>query len=213
MQERFNEFKKKARHKCDLLEQFKDGMLQTGTILSQVVKSKGWTIKSIKNLKRNLIHSLKKPFKCCSQSNNEYYYVSGKDKADPSVVHKLLKLLLQVSIRELHNDLIESPKAQFRIGPISNAPFSKLICTKYKIILEFTVDFYTVILVLSIPTMANTSDGGKGVPQDPHNVNITTDTSPFPLHLSIAPKTIGFRPKLTEIFIFLSTLKMHPPQP
>ena len=34
-------------------------------------------------------------------------YVSVKYKADPSVVHKLPKLLLQVSIFELHNDLIE----------------------------------------------------------------------------------------------------------
>ena len=33
--------------------------------------------------------------------------VSVKDKADPSVVHKLPKLLLKVSIQELHNDLIE----------------------------------------------------------------------------------------------------------
>eukprot|EP00534_Pseudo-nitzschia_fraudulenta_P016250 CAMPEP_0201252678 /NCGR_PEP_ID=MMETSP0852-20130820/67046_1 /ASSEMBLY_ACC=CAM_ASM_000632 /TAXON_ID=183588 /ORGANISM="Pseudo-nitzschia fraudulenta, Strain WWA7" /LENGTH=162 /DNA_ID=CAMNT_0047552413 /DNA_START=730 /DNA_END=1215 /DNA_ORIENTATION=- len=33
-------------------------------------------------------------------------YVSVKDKADPSVVHKVLKLLLQITIRELHNDLI-----------------------------------------------------------------------------------------------------------
>ena len=34
-------------------------------------------------------------------------YISVKDKADPAVVHKVLKLLLQVSIRELHNNLIE----------------------------------------------------------------------------------------------------------
>ena len=34
-------------------------------------------------------------------------YVRVKDKADPSVVHKVPKLLLQVSIGELHNDLIE----------------------------------------------------------------------------------------------------------
>ena len=30
-----------------------------------------------------------------------------KDKEDPTTVHKVPKLLLQVSIRELHNDLIE----------------------------------------------------------------------------------------------------------
>ena len=34
-------------------------------------------------------------------------YISVKDKADPSVVHKVPKLLLQITIRELHNDLIE----------------------------------------------------------------------------------------------------------
>ncbi len=34
-------------------------------------------------------------------------FVSVKDKVDPSVVHKVPKLLLQITIRELHNDLIE----------------------------------------------------------------------------------------------------------
>mmetsp|Transcript_13955 Transcript_13955/g.31264 ORF Transcript_13955/g.31264 Transcript_13955/m.31264 type:complete len:84 (+) Transcript_13955:440-691(+) len=39
-------------------------------------------------------------------------YVSVKDKADPSVVCKVPKLLLQITIRELHNDLIdELPEA------------------------------------------------------------------------------------------------------
>ena len=50
--------------------------------------------------------------------------------------------------------------------------------TKYEIILEFTVGFYTVILVLLPPirsTMANTSDGGKGAPPDPCIANIITD--------------------------------------
>ena len=43
-------------------------------------------------------------------------YVSVKDKADPSVVHKVSKLLLQVSIRELHNDLIEELPEAFKYG-------------------------------------------------------------------------------------------------
>ena len=34
-------------------------------------------------------------------------YVRVKDKDDPSVLHEVPKLLLQVSIGELHNDLIE----------------------------------------------------------------------------------------------------------
>ena len=34
-------------------------------------------------------------------------YVSVKDKADPSVVHKVPKLLLQIMVQELHIDLIK----------------------------------------------------------------------------------------------------------
>ena len=46
-------------------------------------------------------------------------YVRVKDKADPSVVHKVPKLLLQVSIQELRNDLIEQgPKASKGGNPL-----------------------------------------------------------------------------------------------
>lgn len=46
-------------------------------------------------------------------------YVSVKDKADPSVLHKVPKLLLQVSIRELHNNLIEQlPEASKDVIPL-----------------------------------------------------------------------------------------------
>ena len=39
----FQQIQKKAQHKRDLLENVTDGMLQTGTLFSQVVKRKGWT--------------------------------------------------------------------------------------------------------------------------------------------------------------------------
>ena len=38
-----NQIKQKIQHKRDLLEQDTSGVLQTGTILSQAVKRKGWT--------------------------------------------------------------------------------------------------------------------------------------------------------------------------
>ena len=43
-------------------------------------------------------------------------YVRVKDKADPSIVHKVPRLLLQISIQELHNDLIEQIPEAYKNG-------------------------------------------------------------------------------------------------
>ena len=87
------------------MEQCTNGILQTGTLFSQVVKSKGWT-KVNKELEEK-VHSFIENHLNIVQSPLMNDYVSVKDKANPSVVHKLPKLLLPVSIQELHNDLIE----------------------------------------------------------------------------------------------------------
>ena len=96
---------KKVQDRRDILEQVTNGMLRTGTVFSQVVKSKGWT-KVNKELQEK-VHSFIENHPNVVQSPIMNDYVSVKDKADPTVVHKVPKLLLQVSIRELHNDLIE----------------------------------------------------------------------------------------------------------
>ena len=101
----FQRIKKKVQHNRDLLEQITSGILHTGTLFSQVVKSKGWT-KVIKELEEK-VHSFIENHPNVVQSPIMNDYVSVKDKTDPSVVHKLPKLLLQASIRRLHNDLIE----------------------------------------------------------------------------------------------------------
>ena len=58
----FQQIKQKVQHKRDLLEQVTNGILKTGTVFSQVVKSKGWT-KVNKDLTKieeiRSIHSLK----------------------------------------------------------------------------------------------------------------------------------------------------------
>ena len=67
--------------------------IPTGTIFSQVVKSKGW-MKLNKELEEK-VHSfiLNHPNVIQSRIMNDY--VSVKDKADPLVVHKPQKLILQ----------------------------------------------------------------------------------------------------------------------
>ena len=99
-------------------------MLQTaGTLFSQVVKSKGWTKfnKELEEKVNSLIEN--HPNVVHSPIMNNYFSV--KDKDDPSVVQKLPKLLLQVSIHELHNDLIEQlPEASK--GGIPLVPDTKL---------------------------------------------------------------------------------------
>ena len=82
-----------------------EGIIQKGNLFSQVVKRKGWT-KVNKELEEK-VHSFIENHPNVVQSPLMNDLVSVKDKADPSVVHKVPKLLLQVSIRELHNDLIE----------------------------------------------------------------------------------------------------------
>ena len=84
-------------------------MIQTGNIFFQVVKRKAWT-RVNKDLEEK-VHSFIENHPNVVQSPIMNDYISVKDKVDPSVVHKLPKFLLQVSIRELHNDLIELPEA------------------------------------------------------------------------------------------------------
>ena len=84
------------------MEQVTDGILQTRNLFSQVVKSKGWT-KANKELEEKVLSFIENhPNVVQSPIMNDY--VSVKDKDDPSVVHKVPKLLLQVTIREVHND-------------------------------------------------------------------------------------------------------------
>ncbi|MCP4913590.1 MAG: hypothetical protein GY909_10760, partial [Oligoflexia bacterium] len=105
-QKTFNRIKTKVQGNRDLLEQDTNGVLQTGgTIFSQVVKSKGWT-KVNKELEENVISFIvNHPNVVQSPIMNDFVLV--KDKEDPTIVNKVPKLLLQLSIRELHNDLIE----------------------------------------------------------------------------------------------------------
>ena len=80
-------------------------MLPTETVFSQVVKRKGWT--KVNEDLRGKVHSFNENHPNVVQSPIMNDFVSVKDKADPTIVHKVPKLLLQVSIQELHNDLIE----------------------------------------------------------------------------------------------------------
>ena len=87
------------------MEERTDGILQTGTLFAQVVKSKGWT-KVNTELEEKVLSFIENHSNVV-QSPIMNDYVSVKDKDDPLVIHKVPKLLLQISIRELHNDLIE----------------------------------------------------------------------------------------------------------
>ena len=106
---KYYRIRKENQSKRDLLElrsEMNDGIsLTAGTIFSQVVKRKGWT-KVNKDLEEK-VYSFIENHPNVVQSPMMNDYVRVKDKSDPSVVHKLPKLLLQVSIRELHNDLLE----------------------------------------------------------------------------------------------------------
>ena len=90
----FNRIKQKAQDKRDLLEEVTgaDGSSQTGTLFSQVVKRKGWT-KVNKELEEK-VHSFIENRPNVVQSPIMNDYVSVKDKANPSVVHMVPKLLL-----------------------------------------------------------------------------------------------------------------------
>ena len=128
----FNRIKQKVQHKCDLLEQVSDGILQTGTIFSQVVKRKGWT-KVNEDLEEKVISFIvNHPNVVQSPLMNDCVLV--KDKDDPTVVKKVPKLLLQVSIRELHNDLIEQlPEAsKDGIPLVSDSVLRKMIPPQVK---------------------------------------------------------------------------------
>jgi len=78
------------------LEEVEDGILQTGTLFSQVVKRKGWT-KVNKDLEETVLSFIESHLNVV-QSPIMNDYVSVKDKADPSVVCKVPKLLLQITI-------------------------------------------------------------------------------------------------------------------
>ena len=82
-----------------------NGIIQAGTIFSQVIKRKQWT-KVNNDLKEKVISFIENhPNAVQSPIMNDY--VSIIDKADPTIVHKVPKLLLQVSIQELHKNLVE----------------------------------------------------------------------------------------------------------
>ena len=73
-----------------------NGVIPTGTIFSQVVKSKGW-IKVNKDLEEK-VNLFVENHPNVVQSPIMNNYVSVRDKVDPTIVHKVPKLLLQVSI-------------------------------------------------------------------------------------------------------------------
>ena len=104
---KYYRIRKENQAKRDLLKlrSKRNGVVPTGTLFSQVVKSKGWT-KVNKELEEK-VHSFIVTHPNVVQSPTMNDYVRVKDKDDPSVLHEVPKLLLQVSIRELHNDLIE----------------------------------------------------------------------------------------------------------
>ena len=131
IQEHSNE-SKKIQNKRDLLDQVTNGTIQTGTIFSQVVKSKGWT-KVNKDLEDKVYSFIENhPNVIHSPIMNDC--VSVKDIGDPTTVHKVPKLLLQVSIRELHNDLIEQlPEAsKDGIPLVSDAKLRQMIPPQLK---------------------------------------------------------------------------------
>ena len=104
--------RKENQAKRELLElrSERNGVEPTGTIFSQVARSKGWT--EVNKELEERVHSFIVNHPNLEQSLIMNGYVSVRDKADPTKVEKVPKLLLQVSIRELHNNLIEQiPKA------------------------------------------------------------------------------------------------------
>ena len=103
----YNRIRKLNQCRRDLL-QLQGGdsnSIPKGTIFSHVVKSKGWT-KVNKELEEK-VHSFIENHPNAVQSPIMNDCVSVRDKADPIKVEKIPKLLLQVSIQELHNDLID----------------------------------------------------------------------------------------------------------
>ena len=92
----FDQIKQKVQYKRDLLEHDSNGFLQTGTLFSQVVKRKGWT-KINKDLEEKVISFIENhPNVVQSPIMNDFVLV--KDKEDPTIVNKVPKLLLKVSI-------------------------------------------------------------------------------------------------------------------
>ncbi len=131
--DKYYRIRKQNQGKRDLLQlRSGDGVVPTGTIFSQVVKSKGWT-KVDKDLEEKVISFIvNHPNVVQSPIMNDFVLV--KDKEDPTTVHKVPKLLLQVSIRELHNNLIEQlPEASKDGVPlVSDAKLRQMIPPQVK---------------------------------------------------------------------------------
>ena len=87
----FQRIQKKAQQKRDNLELVKDGILETGTLFSQVVKSKGWT-KVNKELEEK-VQSFIENHPNVVQSPIMNDFVCVKDNDDPSVIHKVPKIV------------------------------------------------------------------------------------------------------------------------
>ena len=95
---KYHRIRKENQAKRDLLElqSERDGVVPTRTVFCQVVKSKGWT-KVNKELEEKVLWFIENhPNVVQSPIMNDY--VSVKDKDDPSVIHKVPKMLLQLTI-------------------------------------------------------------------------------------------------------------------
>ena len=93
---KYHRIRKEKQAKRDLLELRSESVEPTGTIFSQVVRSRGWT-KVNKELEDEVLSFIENhPNVVHSPIMNDYVRVNDKD--DPSVVHKVPKLLLQISI-------------------------------------------------------------------------------------------------------------------
>ena len=106
---RFLRIRKQNQSKRDLSQLYR--VMTTAMLYQQVLYFlKLWSqrvrLKLIKIL-RDKVHLFIENHPNVVQSPIMNDYISVKDKADPTIVHKVPKLLLQVSIWELHNDLIE----------------------------------------------------------------------------------------------------------
>ena len=104
----FQRIRNKNQERRDLLKLQAEGnnsIIPSGTVFSQVVKSKGYN--KVDQDLIDKVYSFIENHPNVIQSPIMNDYVRVKDKTDPSVIHKVPKMLLQISIRELHNDVLE----------------------------------------------------------------------------------------------------------
>ena len=92
----------KVQCKCDALE-----IGDESTVYSQVIKRKSWT-KISEELKQNVYNYIRNEHPHVVRSPLANDMVTVKDPEDCTKFIKVPKLLLQVSIRELHTDVIEN---------------------------------------------------------------------------------------------------------